>query len=182
MGFLAKLFHKKSEPPLPQEIREVFDRMFGGRTCMMCGKPKASTDGKFCQPCTEFMRRNGNNSIHRCGGCGAGFFVVPNVNIPTLTERGVTRVFCACCLEHIRGMATGGDIAMLRTSQGYDDEGQVINSQFSGQSLKVKLNARYNQAMLQTMLSSKAQRNSEDLLEPIFVNAADQGTQPGTAQ
>jgi hypothetical protein len=179
VGFFSNLFGSTPKPTggeLTPEMREVFDRMFGTEQpsgpltskCHLCGQPKPE-QGVMCRQCQDHMKLVGNNSIHFCGGCGAGFHVEPNVDIFTFTTDGVSRVFCACCLEHLRNTTTGGTATMPGTPRGYDGEGQIINSMHSGATLKTKKLARLHQALLLTLVQNKAQRTKTSLPDPIFI-------------
>ncbi len=166
---------KKAAGALTPEMRAVFDRMTGrapapaGTACVMCGQPRASGDGYMCRSCTDFLKANGNNSIHACGGCGAGFLVASGMDVYTFSEGGVDRVFCACCQEHLKRMATGGNTAMPPIQRGYDDEGRGIVARFPGLPLSETLKHRSNQAQLRTVIKNKARRTGASPAEPIFL-------------
>lgn len=167
---------KKSEHDLPPEVRAVFDRMASptpdaqpGTACLMCGGPRGAGEGLQCKTCTAFMRDNANNSIHGCGGCGAGFVVAPNTNVYAFATGGVDRVMCACCQEYLRSRMSGGNMPMPKMGGGYDAEGQDINRRFSEDTLKEKLGRRAHQRQLWTLVTSKAHRTGVPIPAPMLL-------------
>jgi hypothetical protein len=165
-----------SKPDLPPDVRAVFDRMAGkqpagmpGTPCLVCGGPRGPNDGYQCGACTEFMRSNDNNSIHGCGGCGAGFVVAPNVDIFTFSSDGVARVMCACCQEYLRSGVAGGNMPMPKMGAGYDPEGQDLNRTHPNLALREKLARRTHQAQLRTLVESKARRTGVPVPPPILL-------------
>jgi hypothetical protein len=184
MGFLSELFGKKSQKSssdaLTPEMREVFDRMYGVRpgsgagssACSLCGAPNPA-HVVMCRQCMEQMKSMGNSSFHSCGGCGAGFLVEPNIDIHTFTMNGVVRLFCACCLDRLRGEMTGGNVSMPPTLPGYDREGQLLNSRLLGQPVSIKLKSRANQGMILTLIQNKAKREGTQIPVPLLITDPD---------
>jgi len=176
---LGRHFHlqdQRRKKELPPEIRGVFDRMLGAApggwpgSCPACGGPRAPGDGLQCRSCTEFLKANANSTIHACGGCGTGFLVEPGVNVYAFTANGVSRVFCACCQEHVRSRVTGGTVDMPPVAPGYDAEGQRIVAMHPGVSPEESLRFRTHEAQLRTVINSKARRTGVSNPTPMFVS------------
>lgn len=182
MGFFGDLFRRQTKElpsdSLTPEMRGVFDRMYGvgpgtgagagPSVCSLCGAPNPG-HGMMCRQCAEQMKAIGNSSFHACGGCGAGFLVEPKIDIYTFTMDGVARVFCACCLDRLRGEMTGGTVSMPPTLPGYDSEGQVLNARLAGQPVSIKLKARNNQGMILTLIQNKAKRTGTLIPVPLHI-------------
>jgi len=117
------------------------------------------------------MQSNRNNSIHGCGGCGAGFVVAPNVDIFTFSSDGVARVMCAYCQEYLRSRVAGGNMPMPKMGGGYDPEGQDLNRRYPNLTLREKLARRTHQAQLRTLVQSKARRTGVPVPPPILLEA-----------
>lgn len=168
----------QGERALPGDVRAVFDRMSGkqpagilGTPCLMCGGPRGPGDGHQCRPCAEFMQANSQNSIHGCGGCGAGFVVSPKVEIFAFSSGGVDRVMCACCQKYLRSRVSGGDMPMPKMGVGYDPEGQNINRMHPDLTLEETLALRTHQPQLRTLVNSKARRTGVSVPAPMFLEA-----------
>ena len=166
-----------SKSDLPPEVRAVFDRMSGrqaaglpGTPCLVCGGPRGSSDGYQCKSCTDFMQANSQNSIHACGGCGAGFVVAPNNKVYAFSSGGVDRVMCACCQDYLRSRVSGGNMQMPPMGNGYDPEGQDINRKHPGSTLKEKLAQRTHQKQLRTLVQSKASRTGVPIPAPMLLD------------
>jgi hypothetical protein len=93
--------------------------------CDACGALHAL--GTPCPYCAEFESENGCQSIHSCGGCGAGFLVSPRVSLEPAVVDGTERVFCACCHDFLGDRLRSSNMAHRL---GYDMEGHAINIWF----------------------------------------------------